>query len=55
MSLSPEAILQNAKLMFGLQSLVGGKNKSDIANVFILNIRNKAKPIKVISMTQLIN
>lgn len=49
----PDKYLQNARLIFGIQSLVG-RGDQDLASILILNIRSRVNPISVISTKSLI-
>ena len=49
----PENYLQEARLTFALQSLVG-RGDGELANILILNIRSRKNPISVISIKSLL-
>lgn len=46
-------VFNAAKLLIGTQALAG-KGGEDLSNILILNVRNREKPIKVISIRQLL-
>ena len=50
---SPHTYLQEARLLFAIQSLAG-RGDSDLANILILNIRSRTNPISVISIKSLL-
>lgn len=49
----PEAYLQEARVLFGIQALAG-RGDQDLANILILNIRSRNNPISVISIKSLL-
>ena len=50
---SPHTYLQEARLLFAIQSLAG-RGDSELANILILNIRSRTNPISVISIKSLL-
>lgn len=50
---SPYTYLQEARLLFAIQSLAG-RGDSELANILILNIRSRTNPISVISIKSLL-
>ena len=50
---NPHTYLQEARLLFAIQSLVG-RGDLELANILILNIRSRTNPISVISIKSLL-
>ena len=50
---NPDTYLQEARVLFGIQSLAG-RGDQDLANILILNIRSRKNPISVISIKALL-
>ena len=52
---TPEEVLSYGRVLLAIQSLAGKSgNKDALSNVFIINIRNSVKPIRVISIKALL-